>query len=330
MPKRNDWEDQYVIGRNKRPAHVPLAAYVDAEMAVACDRTASPFVQSLNGDWRFYLAPRPEEVPEGFFRAGFDASDWVEITVPGNWQLQGVANPSGWSDKPIYTNVHYPFPPDPPYVPAENPTGCYRNTFDLDPNWSGRDVFLLFESVDSAFYLWVNGQKVGYSQGSRLPAEFDITPFVHAGENVVAAQVMRYCDGTYLEDQDMWMMSGIQRDVVLYSKPKVCLQDFTVRTSFDDQYEDATLSIEAHIPRVEDMTAYRVEAMLYDAAGAPVFDGPLSEQVSGLTPYRAETKTACAMFEQTVTKPEKWSAETPVIVYLGAQLGGRAGAGAGC
>jgi beta-galactosidase len=311
-----DWENQYVIGRNKRAAHVPLGAYADPEMALTCDRTASPFVKSLNGAWRFLLVRRPEEVPDGFFQAAFDVSKWAEIAVPGNWQLQNVATADGWSDKPIYTNVHYAFPPDPPYVPDENPTGCYRTTFDLAPSWAGRDVFLLFESVDAAFYLWVNGREVGYSQGSRLPAEFDISAYVQTGENVVAVQVLRYCDGTYLEDQDMWMMSGIQRDVILYSKPKVCLQDFTVRTSFDAQYEDATLHIEAHIPRVQDMATYRVEATLYDASGAPVFDQPLLEHVQEFTPYTAQTKTACATFEQRVSKPDKWSAETPVLYTL--------------
>jgi beta-galactosidase len=312
MNKANDWENQFVVGRNKRPGHVPLAAYPDAETALTCDPAASPHVQSLNGQWKFHLAPKPAEVPDGFYRERFDVSGWDEITVPGNWQLQDA----GRSDRPIYTNVHYPFPPNPPYVPEENPTGCYRTTFTLDPGWSGRDVFLLFESVDSAFYLWVNGQEVGYSQGSRLPAEFDVTAYVRPGENTVAAQVMRYCDGFYLEDQDMWHLSGIQRDVIVYSKPKVCLQDFAVCTFFDDQYEHATLAIEAFIPRVPDMAAYSVEVMLYDAGGVPVFSAPASAAVSEFTPYRGETKTACAMIQQWVRTPQKWTAETPYLYTL--------------
>jgi beta-galactosidase len=310
LTKQNDWENPLVVGRNKRPGHVPLGAYPDAKTALTCDRTASPYVQSLNGNWKFHLAPSPGRVPDGFFREDFDVSGWDEITVPGNWQLQGFA------DKPIYTNVHYPFPRHPPLVPEQNPTGCYRTTFTLNSNWQGRDVLLLFESVDSAFYLWVNGQEVGYSQGSRLPAEFDITPYLRTGKNTLAAQVMRYCDGSYLEDQDMWLMSGIQRDVVLYSKPKICLLDFTVRTEFDDQYDDATLKIEAFITRVPGMAAYSVEAMLYDADGAPVFAEHVAAAVSDRTPYRAETKTACAMIEQRVTAPHKWTAETPYLYRL--------------
>jgi beta-galactosidase/evolved beta-galactosidase subunit alpha len=179
-----------------------------------------------------------------FYEKNFDSSGWSEIVVPGNWQLQG------YDDKPIYTNVHYPFPPNHPYVPDENPTGCYRRTFTLNSSWLGRNILLLFESVDSAFYLWVNGNPVGYSQDSRLPAEFDITPYVHSGENSLAVQVMRYCDGSYLEDQDMWLLSGIQRDVILYAKPKVCLEDFTIRTLLDEQCENAILEIEAFITRV--------------------------------------------------------------------------------
>lgn len=312
MPQMNDWENPTVTGRNKLPAHVPLAAYTSAGQAKTGGRLLSPYYRLLNGAWKFHLASNPEQAPDRFFREDFDASGWAEISVPGNWQLQG------FDDKPIYTNVAYPFTPNPPFVPAANPTGCYRSAFTIDPVWAGRDVFLLFESVDSAFYLWVNGKKVGYSQDSRLPAEFDITPYVQAGENTLAVQVMRYSDGSYLEDQDMWLLSGIQRDVILYSRPKVCIQDFTVRTRFDERYQDATLSIEAFISKVADRAAYRVEAMLYDRAGQPVFAAPASATVGQDTGYMVtpETKTACAMITQSVACPEKWTAEIPNLYRL--------------
>ncbi len=310
MIGRRDWENPYVTGRNKLGGHVPLGAYPDVVSALTGDRAVTPFVRLLNGRWRFHLAPRPERVPDGFYREEVDVSGWAEIDVPGNWQLQG------FDDKPIYTNVHYPFPPNPPFVPEENPTGCYRTTFTVEPDWRGRGVFLLFESVDAAFYLWVNGQEVGYSQGSRLPAEFDVTPFVLEGENTLAVQVLRYCDGTYLEDQDMWLMSGIQRDVILYSKPKVCLRDFFVRTTFDDEYRNATLSVEAFITRVPDASSYSVQAMLYDASGKPAFDEPWVSAVSDRTPYRAKTKMACAMLERSVSRPRHWTAETPYLYLL--------------
>ncbi len=308
----DDWQNPLVTGINKQPGHVPLGVYISAEQALACDRGASPFHKLLNGTWKFRLSPAPGQVPDRFFDPAFDDAAWASINVPGNWQLQG------FDDKPIYTNVAYPFIPNPPYVPEENPTGCYRRSFTIDPGWAGRSIYLSFESVDSAFYLWVNGKEVGYSQDSRLPAEFEITSFVQEGENSLAVQVMRYCDGSYLEDQDMWLLSGIQRDVILYSRPKVSLADFTVRTVFDNRYEDATLSFEASIPRVANMAAYRVEAMLYDQASRPVWDQPASAPISESTGFGMApgSKTAFAMISVPVTGPHPWTAETPYLYRL--------------
>jgi len=289
---------------------VPLGAYPDTENALAGNRKASPNMQLLNGSWKFHLAPCPEEVPAGFQNDNFDISGWANIIVPGNWQLQG------FDDIPIYTNVAYPFPPNPPFVPKENPTGCYRHVFTLDPSWLGRNIYLLFESVDSAFYLWVNGQEVGYSQDSRLPAEFDVTPYVHAGENTIAVQVMRYCDGSYLEDQDMWLLSGIQRDVILYSKPRVALEDYMVRTMLDNRYEDATLSIEAQITSVDGLTDWSLEAMLYDADGKPLFANPLTAHFNDRVLHQRGIKTGWAIISQVVEYPYKWTAETPYLYQL--------------
>ena len=229
--------------------------------------------------------------------------------MPGNWQLQG------FNDIPIYTNVVYPFPPDPPFVPAANPTGCYRRTFTLEPAWLERSIYLSFEAVDSAFYVWVNGQEVGYSQDSRLPAEFDITPFVRAGENTLAVQVMRWSDGSYLEDQDMWLLSGIQRDVILYTKPKVSVQDFIVHTELDNRYEDATLHIKAQLSSTEVPSEYTVEAMLYDHADQPIFEAPLSTRFSDRTLYRPGKK-GWAVVSQVIPNPHKWTAETPYLYTL--------------
>ena len=310
MTPLRDWENPLVTGINKRPGHVPMGAYPDAELALAGDRKASSNVHVLNGEWKFHLAPCPEEVPVGFSAEDFDVSGWTKITVPGNWQLQG------FNDIPIYTNVVYPFPPNPPFVPRENPTGCYRHTFALDPSWLGRNIYLLFESVDSAFYVWVNGQEVGYSQDSRLPAEFDITPYVRAGQNTLAVQVMRYSDGSYLEDQDMWLLSGIQRDVILYNKPQICLEDYLVRTGLDNRYEDATLYIEAQITASPELSAYSVEAMLYDADGVPVFAAPLTAHFNDRRLHQTGIKTGYAVMLQPITNPYKWTAETPYLYHL--------------
>lgn len=307
-----DWENIHVVGRNRQSAHVPLGAYPDAETAKGCDRTASPYRQSLNGAWKFRLADAPRNVPEGFFAADYDASGWDDLPVPSNWQLFDY-----W-DRPIYTNTVYPFPPDPPHVPVINPTGCYRRSFVIDESWQGRDVFLVFESVDSAFYLWVNGVEVGYSQDSRLPAEFNITPYLQPGENTLAVQVMRYCDGSYLEDQDFWMMSGIQREVFLYSKPPVHLRDFLVRTTFDALYRDAELLVAAWIPPVQGMAAYRVEAMLYDADGQPVLPEPASAAVSEHMTRWGDVyeEKACARLTLPVPAAQSWTAETPYLYTL--------------
>ena len=313
MAEQRDWENPLITQKNRLHSHVPLGAYPDARMALAAgDRKTSPFMKCLNGIWKFHLAPNPLQIPEGFFKEGFDFSNWAEITVPGNWQLQG------FNDPPIYTNTHYPFPANPPFVPQDNPTGCYLTTFEVNPEWDGRDIILLFESVDAAFYTWVNGQEVGYSQDSRLPAEFNITANIHPGVNTLAVQVMRYCDGTYLEDQDFWLLSGIQRDVYIYSKPKVCLHDFTVRTLFDDRCQDATLFIEASISRVPDMTSYTIEASLFDADQNPIWNIPLSALVSAQTSFSfpPRQKTACATFTQPIANPHQWTAETPYLYHL--------------
>jgi beta-galactosidase len=312
MPVRPDWEDPTVSARHREPAHVPLGAYPDAEMARTCNRIASPWVLSLNGLWKFHLVESPTAVPAGFTEVQFNDSAWGNLPVPSNWQLHDVF------DKPIYTNMRYPFDPDPPYVPAYNPTGCYRRTVVLPPEWEGRKVFIVFESVDSAMYLWVNGHAVGYSEDSRLPAEFDLTPYLHTGENVLAVQVMRYCDGTYLEDQDYWQMSGIQRDVFLYAKPHVHLRDFTVRTTFDAAYQDATLWVAAYVTPDPTMTTYCIESMLYDATGQPVLTQPLSGAVSPVTPMYdgSGRERACVQFSAQIAAPRHWSAEDPYLYTL--------------
>ncbi|MFH1006808.1 MAG: sugar-binding domain-containing protein, partial [Candidatus Latescibacterota bacterium] len=220
-----DWENEQMVGRNKEPGHVPMMPYADEISALEGDWQASPYVQLLSGTWKFCYAPNPASAPPDFHLNDFDDGAWVPISVPGNWQMQGY-------DKPIYVNVQYPFPSDdPPRVPHEdNPTGSYRRAFSIPEAWDGRRVFVLFEGVDSAFDLWVNGKHVGYSQGSRLPAEFDLTPLVHPGENTIAVRVIRWSDGSYLEDQDFWRLSGIYRDVFLRAVPSVHVRDFWVRT----------------------------------------------------------------------------------------------------
>jgi beta-galactosidase/beta-glucuronidase len=312
MPKPPDWNNPDVIERNKAAGHVALSAFEDEATALA--EAPSPFVRSLDGRWRFHYAAHPSVAPAGFFREAFDRSDWDEIPVPSNWECEGYGTP-------IYINWGYPFPQDGeprrphqemqdeplPAIPDDdNPTGSYRRTFELPDAWRDRRVFLVFEGVDSAFHLWVNGEPVGYSQGSRLPAEFDITPHVRAGQNTVAVRVYRWSDGSYLEDQDFWRLSGIYRSVRLVALPLVHLWDYAVRTTFDGDYRDANLDITAHLRTTgaTDRADYTLEATLYDPDGHPI---------QNLT---SDTQDAPRHLTTTVSQPSPWSAESPTLYTL--------------
>jgi beta-galactosidase len=323
--QKPDWENLQVVGRNKEPGHVPAVPYPDAESALRGDRCASPYVRSLDGTWKFKWAPNPAAAAEiaggkePFYDESFDDSRWDDIQVPGNWQLQDPDRLHLWAgrgqyDVPMYTNVQYPFPADaPPSVPHDNnPVGSYRRTFTVPPDWAGRRILLSFEGVDSAFYIWVNGRQVGYSQDSRLPAEFDVSSYVHPGDNVVAVQVYRWSDGSYLEDQDFWRLSGIYRGVTLYSVPPVHLYDWRVRTELDAEYQDATLHIQVHVKN-QDKTrsTCTVKATLLNAENEAVFDRPLA----GTVQIDGQAEATLAL-EQKVTAPAKWSAEYPNLYTL--------------
>jgi len=208
-----DWENGRVFAINKEPAHATLVPYPDEPSALRSDSRPSPFVRSLDGAWKFHWSRRPEERPADFYRPEFDATAWRDIRVPSNWEMEGYGTP-------IYSNITYPFKRDAPRVTEEppenwtaygerNPVGSYRRTFEVPAEWRGRRVFLKFGGVASAFYVWVNGRKVGYSEDSRLPSEFDITPYIKPGANLLAVEVYRWSDGSYMEDQDFWRMSGI-------------------------------------------------------------------------------------------------------------------------
>ncbi len=303
---QHDWEDLTVLQRNREPAHATLLPYADAAAALTGERGASPFFKLLNGHWQFCYVTTPADAPEGFATEAFDAAGWDSISVPGNWQMAGYG-------KPNYTNVRYPYPVDPPRVPQDNPCGLYRRTFALPAGWAGREVFLEFEGVNSAFYVWVNGQMVGYSQGAHLPAEFRITPYVRPGENLLAVQVFQWSDGAYLEDQDMWRLNGIFRDVYLFATPPVHVRDVRVRTDLDETYTDATLNIRLALRNYAAAPAagYRVTAQLLDAAGAVV----LAQEIAAPAGLDAGAEvTLEATFP--VKAPAKWSAEEPNLYGL--------------
>jgi beta-galactosidase len=331
---RHEWDDPRVTGRNRENSHAPLWAYADAAAAASIDRSG-PYTLSLDGEWRFALAPSPLEAPAGFEAVDFDDTGWHTLTVPGNWQLDPAVD-----DKPIYTNTSYPFDPvDPPFSPPKNPTGCYRRTFDLPEAWAGREVRIIFDAVDSAFTLWVNGTEVGFSTDSRLPAEFSITHLLTPGTNTVAVRVLRFSAGCYLEDQDNWHMSGIQRSVRLLAKPKVHIRDYCVRTLLDDHCADATLDVSVAIDTRElpfekpgpDPTGFYSDLnaviTLLDSAGATV---AVSEPVPFARRgdmYGEQHKKGVANFKLPVFRPAKWSPETPNLYTLVMTLQDDAGQG---
>lgn len=314
----HDWQNPQVVGRNKEPGRATLLPYADAGSALSRDRARSPYYLPLIGAWKFEYAPNPASAPAEFYRADFDDSAWDPVAVPGNWQLQG------W-DKPMYTNVQYPFPVDAALsVPVEdNPTGSYRRMFTVPVDWAGRQVFLHFAGVDSAFYVWVNGQMVGYSQDSRLPAEFNITSYLQPGENVLAVQVYRWSDGSYLEDQDFWRLSGIYRDVYLWAAPPVHVRDVWAWTEFDDDYRDAQLHLRLKIRNMAaaDAAGYTAEAMVYDAEHRPLFGAPLAAPVDA-----AAGNESVLVMGKTVANPRPWSDETPYLYHLLVTLRNPAGA----
>jgi len=268
--KGYDWEDPQIVHRNRESPHATLSMYPDIEMALKGNRWSSPFFHSLNGEWKFHWVKKPEERPKDFFNVEFDDSRWKTLPVPSNWQLHGYGIP-------IYTNVKYPFEKaDPPRIPHDNnPVGSYRRWIDLPESWDDHQVFIHFDGVESAFYLWVNGQEVGYSQGSRTPAEFDVTAYVHEGQNLIAVEVYRWSDGSYLEDQDFWHLSGIFRDVYLFSTLDLHVHDFWVVTDLDEEYRDCELNLDVEVVNYSQRKqVFQIEAQLLDVEQKPVL-GPM-------------------------------------------------------
>lgn len=309
--RSDDWQDPQMIGRGKEPAHSTLVPWPDVNSALEGPREVSRFYKSLNGQWDFRWVSKPADRPKKFYSKNYDSSGWDKIIVPSNWQMQGHG-------RPIYLNVRYPFPHDPPNIPHDyNPVGSYRREFAVDKDWAPRQTFIHFDGVESAFYIWINGKKVGYSQGSRTPAEFNITKFLRPGKNTVAAEVYRWSDGSYLEDQDFWRLSGIYRDVYLFSTPNTHIRDFWVRANLDENYRNAVVKITAKVHLYgktrRDTGEYSVEAVLRDAKGMVVGKSPLA---NGRVKRLTVNKDSVVEMQMEIPDPHKWSAETPYLYDL--------------
>lgn len=295
------WEDPSVNRINTEPAHAYCVPYRDAAEAAA-GKTSSR-VRSLNGTWSFKYYSSLSAVPDGFYELGKEYSGWDVISVPGNWQLQGAYDP------PVFTNIKYPFDPDPPHVPSDyNPVGLYKRSFTVPVGWEDLEIFIRFEGVQSAMYLWVNGCRVGYHEDGMLPAEFDITPFLSGETNELAVQVLNWSDGSYLEDQDFWRFSGIYRDVSLYALPKTHVRDFELYAEVDGDMHDAEMKMNFDLRNSgAERSDCRVRVTFRDPSGNMVF---VCESARVHVPAGRETAVGMS---RRVADPVKWSAETPVL-----------------
>ena len=307
------WEDPLVCGINRDRARVTAYSFESIEDAVSCDRAKSKRVLMLNGEWDFHFAIKPADAPKDFYK--LRVKGWDKIEVPSNWEMKGY-------DIPIYMSAAYPFRPvNPPYVPKDyNALGSYQRTFAIPKDWKDMNITLHFGGVSSAYKVWVNGKFLGYAEDSFLPSEFNVTPYLVDGENVLSVQVIRWSDGSYLEDQDHWRISGIQREVMLLAEPKLRIADFHWQTKLDKGYKDAVLSVR---PRLDNYTGdtvkgYLVKLQLYDNNDNAVFDKPLGRTAASIIDeiYPRLDAPKFGLFEATIENPLKWSDETPNLYTL--------------
>ena len=348
--QNNIWEDPAYIAKNKLPGRATSYSYKSADDALKSDRETSRMI-SLNGPWKFNFVEKSEDRPLDFYKQ--DVSGWDDIEVPSNWEMEGYGTPiyvnAGYPFRPqlpaeaqedpiawykknydvpeglsteelyrrFYTEVASKLVPEPPFITRDNPVGSYVRSFTIPEDWNDKKIVLHFGGVSSAMFVYVNEQKVGYSQDSHLPAEFDITEFVQPGENKVAVQVFRWCDGSYLEDQDHWRMSGIHREVIVMAQPKVAIEDFFIRTRLDANYQDALLQIRPTITRGADVDTkgWTLEAELYCPQNNKVLTEPITKGVNAIIyeAYPQRDNVYFGLLEEKITSPELWSAEKPTL-----------------
>lgn len=289
------WENHQIDGINRMPARAHFLTFPSKEKALLNNNRYTHAFKNLNGVWKFMFLDAPEYSPEGFFNSDFDVTKMDDITVPGNWQLQGYG-------KMHYSDLWYNFPINPPYVPTENPTGIYKRTFFVEENYRDKKIIIRFCGVDSAYHLWINGKKVGYSKVARNESEFDITDLIRVGEeNDVTVRVYQWSDGTYLEDQDMWWESGIFRDVELIGVPKDGINDYKVIADLDDEYKNGIFKVEAFLRTTKEVN---VTFELVDAGENTVFTKTVV------------AKEGKACIDEVIADVNHWTAETPYLYKL--------------
>ncbi len=297
--ERNDWENPRLFQLNKEQPHASFMVYGNVSDVATDDYSRSAYYQSLNGIWQFTYADKSANRIKNFYEEKLDTRAWSEIAVPSNWEMKGFGIP-------IYTNIVYPFPKNPPFVGENNPVGTYRREFTVADEWNGREILLHFGSITGCAFVYVNGHKVGMSKAAKSPAEFNITPYLKKGTNLLAVQVFRWSDGSYLEDQDFWRISGIERDVFLYALPKLSIWDFFIKSGLDAQYTNGVFSADVTLRQFANNTIKHGSAAvdIYDNAGKKIFS---REQAFSTTADSLQV----LHFSGTVPNPLKWTAETP-------------------
>lgn len=313
--QQHDWENEKVYQLNREPAHATFIPFDTEQQAIAGSDTISPRYLSLNGKWKFNWVKSPELRQKEFYKVNFNDQNWVTFPVPATWEVNDYGTP-------IYTNITYPFKLDPPYIMKNvdstwtkskepNPVGSYRRYFDLPINWQDKEVYIKFEGVQSAFYIWINGEKVGYSEGSMSGATFNITPYIKSGKNLVAVQVYKWSDGSYLEDQDMFRMGGIHRNVQLIATPQVHVQDFFLETTLNQDFSAASLKLKTVISNESSkrIPGGSIAVKLFDAKGNLVS----SKEKIPFGAIRKKNTISLLNEDITVSNPKLWSAEDPYL-----------------
>ncbi|SHH51845.1 glycoside hydrolase family 2 TIM barrel-domain containing protein [Clostridium grantii] len=290
---KNYWKDLTILNRNTLKPHAAKISYDSVDNALKNERGFSSYFMSLNGDWKFSYYNHPAYVPEDYFAVNYDDSQWNTIPVPSCWQMHGY-------EIPVYTNVAYAIPVDEPNVPEENPVGCYRTTFNIPRDWKERRVVLHFGGVCSSFTVYVNGKEVGYSEGSHIPSEFDVTKYLVEKENLISVEVYKWCSGTYLEDQDFWRLNGIFREVYLYSTENNYIKDIHVNSLLKEDYIEGILDVTVDV----EASNGSVEFLLIDEQGNSIIEKSM-EIVNG-----------SVKIDEIIEAPAKWSAETPNLYKL--------------
>ncbi|MCG8410776.1 MAG: DUF4981 domain-containing protein [Bacteroidales bacterium] len=305
---QNIWENPEKVNKNREEPHTLLIPYDNFEQAKEFNYFLSKSFQSLNGEWKFNYSKSKSDKPKGFYSNSFDISSWESIKVPGNWEIQGFGTP-------YYLDEEYPFTPDPPHFKKiDNPVGCYKRAFIIPDSWNNKQIFIHFASVRPGLHLWINGRKVGFSKGSKTPSEFNITKYITKGENLVSVEIPRWCDASYLEGQDTWRLSGIERDAFLYAKNNYHIYDINIKPELEDNLKDGILNVSFETKNHQQTSQKaQLEIQILDQDQKLLVDTNIFVQTSNQL-------NDTIWFTHYFNQPNKWNAENPYLYTIRACL----------